>query len=272
MQAYFTSSAAKVYHLRPDTLATMLHLANIGPSSRVLCIDSCFGLIATACAERMGGQGTLCCAHLEAQRYKLDTVRLLNQPAWHAQNARQTRIGDLLAAAGTPASKADTTDAAHGAAPDRHGASAASVPHVDAPQSANGVDDNGATNADSAQPGATNAEARQALLLHQPPPAGVKLPDAIMPAQEADLAVIARDGFSSMCLAAPRLDYAALVPQLLPLLLPCATFCIYAPALQPLTECFHALQQTKCCIGLQVRLFPSPQSEPCLWLLIQLCI
>lgn len=83
--------------MRPDTLAIMVHAANVGPHARVLCLDATGGVAAAACAERMGGTGTLCCPHAESSRYPLDYARLLNCPRWLAQSARHCALTELLA-------------------------------------------------------------------------------------------------------------------------------------------------------------------------------
>lgn len=76
----------------------MMHAANVGPHSRVLCLDASGGVAAAACVERMGGSGTLCCAHAEAQQYHLDCVRLLNCHTWVATSTRHCALTALLAA------------------------------------------------------------------------------------------------------------------------------------------------------------------------------
>ena len=98
MQVHYSVTPAKVFNMRPDTLATMMHAANVGPHAQVLCLDATGGVAAAACAERMGGTGTLCCPHAEASRYPLDYTRLLNCPRWLAQSARQCSLTALLAA------------------------------------------------------------------------------------------------------------------------------------------------------------------------------
>lgn len=98
MQVHYSTTPAKVFNMRADTLATMMHAANVGPHARVLCVDATGGVAAAACAERMGGTGTLCCPHVEATRYPLDYARLLNCPKWLAQSARHCALTSLLAA------------------------------------------------------------------------------------------------------------------------------------------------------------------------------
>ncbi|KIY99610.1 tRNA (adenine-N(1)-)-methyltransferasenon-catalytic subunit TRM6 [Monoraphidium neglectum] len=51
------SNGQRTWNLRGDTLAAALSLANVGANSRVLVVESCQGLLASACAERLGGAG-----------------------------------------------------------------------------------------------------------------------------------------------------------------------------------------------------------------------
>ena len=149
LQVYFQTTPAKVFNLRPDTLAILMHEASVAPHARVLCIDACFGLVATACAERMGGHGVLCCAHLEPQRYRLETPRLLNVSAWLAVTARHTALSKLLAAAPGGAVEGLGCAPAEGAAARAQGAVASRVP-MDVDAAAAGTDIAGATAAAAA--------------------------------------------------------------------------------------------------------------------------
>ena len=56
-EAYFLKSPGRVGHLRADSLALLLSLANIGAHARVLAVETCAGLITGAVAERLGGHG-----------------------------------------------------------------------------------------------------------------------------------------------------------------------------------------------------------------------
>lgn len=118
LQVYFSSTPLKTFNMRPDTLAAMTCLADVGPHARVLCLDATGGIAAAACAERMGGTGTLACAHAERVPYVLDAMRLLNIARWLAPSARSVALVDLLsantriAAAAAPAEPQPTVDVA----------------------------------------------------------------------------------------------------------------------------------------------------------------
>lgn len=56
-EALFAWRPEKIQYMRPDTLAMLLTMANIGAHGRALILDGCGGLVTGAVAERMGGFG-----------------------------------------------------------------------------------------------------------------------------------------------------------------------------------------------------------------------
>lgn len=124
MQTYFGKAPAKVFNLRPDSLAILTHAANVGPYARVCCVDATGGILASACVERMGGFGSLCCVHAEVKRYFMDAVRQLNAGRQVARSARHCTLEELmlthkevtLADAAAAAAAATAADAAAAAA------------------------------------------------------------------------------------------------------------------------------------------------------------
>ncbi|KAF7666937.1 hypothetical protein LDENG_00086360 [Lucifuga dentata] len=60
---YHGREPGKICHLRYDTLAQMLTLANIHASSKVLVFETCAGLVLGAVMERMGGYGSVIRMH-----------------------------------------------------------------------------------------------------------------------------------------------------------------------------------------------------------------
>lgn len=62
-EAYYSKQASRVGYLRPDTLALVLCMANVGPHQNVLVLESSSGLVTGAVAERLGGYGEVCSAH-----------------------------------------------------------------------------------------------------------------------------------------------------------------------------------------------------------------
>ena len=54
-EMYAAKGPSKVLHLRIDSLARMLTLANVHANSRVLVVETTQGLLVSAVLERMGG-------------------------------------------------------------------------------------------------------------------------------------------------------------------------------------------------------------------------
>lgn len=232
----------------------MMSLANVGPHARVLCMDACFGTVTTACVERMAGQGTLCCGHLDGKRGRLEAPRLLNKRHWLAQSARQVSVAALLQV--EPEGEADASQGgdamqADDAAPAENGA--ASATERSAASRATETDASPASGSGDAAPSAGNASDVIKPRLHEPVPAGARVPDAIACATDQETVLMARQGFDSVVLAAPRYDPAPIMLRLRPLMQPSASVVVYSQSMQPLVECFHALQQSREFVGLQVR-------------------
>lgn len=270
LQVYFSSCPLKVFNLRPDTLATMTCLADIGPHARVLCLDATGGVAAAACAERMGGTGTLACVHAERVPYVLDAMRLLNAPRWLAPTARSIALVDLLAAhARSAAAAALAPDATATAASDA-AQPAADAPHPPAqpstqPEAAPAAAPE-ATAAAAESGSAAGAEGgfkhKTVFRLHEPVAEGTRVPDAVIAATAAETAGVATRGFTALVLAAPRLEPALLLQAVQPLLLPSAAVVVFSPALQPLADCFHTLQESREYASIQVRTTHSFAATP----------
>lgn len=60
---YYSKNAGKICNLRSDALAALLHRANIRAGAKVLVVDTCQGLLASAVLERLGGSGKLVALH-----------------------------------------------------------------------------------------------------------------------------------------------------------------------------------------------------------------
>eukprot|EP00892_Ulva_mutabilis_P010626 jgi/Ulvmu1/7936/UM004_0169.1 len=290
-QVYFSTTPLRVYNLRPDTLAVMTCLADIGPHARVMCLDATGGIVAAACAERMGGTGTLACVHAERVPYVLDAVRLLNVSPWLPPSTRSISLLDLLAAGlqepapdgadSAPADIAQDTakddrdaDLSAGAADGTAAASApcvASPPHRrggDAQRDEHSADPAAATAPDAAGHaagqgeerggpraggGSRGAQHKTQFRLHAVVPEGARVPDAVIAATKEEVSEVAAAGFTSLVLAAPRLEPARLLRAVQGLLLPSAAVVVFSQSLQPLAECFQALQESREFASLQLQ-------------------
>ncbi|KAL3683685.1 hypothetical protein R1sor_001707 [Riccia sorocarpa] len=83
---------------RMDTLALMMSLANVGPKSDILVLESLGGLITAAAAERVGGHGSVCSAYYTTKRPPIDMVRLLNLDDATAVSVVRAPLEKLVAA------------------------------------------------------------------------------------------------------------------------------------------------------------------------------
>mmetsp|Transcript_1718 Transcript_1718/g.2267 ORF Transcript_1718/g.2267 Transcript_1718/m.2267 type:complete len:513 (+) Transcript_1718:132-1670(+) len=58
-EALYLKDARKMMNLREDSLAQILSLSNISAGSKILCFDTACGIVTGACAQRMGGYGSI---------------------------------------------------------------------------------------------------------------------------------------------------------------------------------------------------------------------
>ncbi|CAI7890677.1 unnamed protein product, partial [Closterium sp. NIES-54] len=80
-EAYFAKAPARIGFLRPDSLAMLLAMANVGAHSHLLVLDGTGGLITAAAAQRMGGHGAICSAFYASHvshAPSIDIIRHLN--------------------------------------------------------------------------------------------------------------------------------------------------------------------------------------------------
>ncbi|CAI5998741.1 unnamed protein product [Closterium sp. NIES-65] len=82
LPTYLSSLPVRALHfLRPDSLAMLLAMANVGAHSQVLVLDGTGGLITAAAAQRMGGHGAICSAFYASHvshAPSIDIIRHLN--------------------------------------------------------------------------------------------------------------------------------------------------------------------------------------------------
>ncbi|KAL0023716.1 hypothetical protein WJX79_006690 [Trebouxia sp. C0005] len=109
-EAYFGKSSPKINHLRVDSLAMLLSLANIGSHGKVLVLETCSGLVTGAVAERLGGFGHVCTTYLGDKCPPLEATRMLNFSDSIKQSMSTAPLATLLkyqaqpTADGSPAS------------------------------------------------------------------------------------------------------------------------------------------------------------------------
>lgn len=98
LQVMFDKAPTGIWNLRPDSLALLLSLANVAAHSRCLLLENCQGLLAAACAERMGGLGVLCCVGTGGKTPGMSGLRQLNLSQQERSIVCCTQLSDLQAA------------------------------------------------------------------------------------------------------------------------------------------------------------------------------
>ena len=58
-RALHLKDARRINNLREDSLAQILSFANVSAGCKILCFDTCLGVVTGACAQRMGGYGSI---------------------------------------------------------------------------------------------------------------------------------------------------------------------------------------------------------------------
>lgn len=58
-RALYLKDARRMMNLREDSLAQILSFANVSAGCKILCFDTCCGVVTGACAQRMGGYGLI---------------------------------------------------------------------------------------------------------------------------------------------------------------------------------------------------------------------
>eukprot|EP00186_Timspurckia_oligopyrenoides_P003120 CAMPEP_0182442208 /NCGR_PEP_ID=MMETSP1172-20130603/1150_1 /TAXON_ID=708627 /ORGANISM="Timspurckia oligopyrenoides, Strain CCMP3278" /LENGTH=560 /DNA_ID=CAMNT_0024636943 /DNA_START=17 /DNA_END=1699 /DNA_ORIENTATION=- len=94
---YFHRNPALILHLRVDSLALMLALANIRPDSKVLVVDQATGLVAGAIAERMQGLGIVLSAFTGQSPPQLEiATKFMHLSSDHKQSIKHIPVHILI--------------------------------------------------------------------------------------------------------------------------------------------------------------------------------
>ncbi|KAL3153820.1 hypothetical protein ABBQ32_013398 [Trebouxia sp. C0010 RCD-2024] len=274
-EAYFGKSSPKINHLRADSLAMLLSLANIGSHGRVLVLETCSGLVTAAVAERLGGFGHVCATYVADKCPPLEATRMLNFPESIRSSMSTASLATLLQYRHESAAE-EATQAAQAQGSGSEGAAVeesvqqtlqAADALLDSQQVAgmNGSTMRGLLDARSEQPQeavlAGLADSTQAPA--DPPGAQEILTEkqremkrmreereAVAAATQKLLKSICKTGFDCCIVAAPSNHPSSVMAKLMPLLAPSASFAIFSNWQQPLAECHLALQQSKQAVNL----------------------
>jgi tRNA (adenine-N(1)-)-methyltransferase non-catalytic subunit len=253
---YTLKGPEKVCSLRRDSLALLLSLSNVQPSSRALVLDSCLGLLAAAAAQRAGSGGAVLALHL--QRPSLEAARWLNLEEGCLRALGSCSLLQLLRcpAAGTAATAEATAEgeataaAMQAAAP----APAAEQPAAEAPHGSSEQADEGPSGEGSgaaAAPAGAEAGVEAGVEAPKASEAKVHQGKAARKLSDSEVAAWVEPGFTSLLVACRESPLAAL-PQLLSRLQDGCPFVIYNPCVAPLADCMHYCQRHKLAVKLQL--------------------
>jgi tRNA (adenine-N(1)-)-methyltransferase non-catalytic subunit len=253
---YTLKGPEKVCSLRRDSLALLLSLSNVQPSSRALVLDSCLGLLAAAAAQRAGSGGAVLALHL--QRPSLEAARWLNLEEGCLRALGSCSLLQLLRcpAAGTAATAEATAEgeataaAMQAAAP----APAAEQPAAEAPHGSSEQADEGPSGEGSgaaASPAGAEAGVEAGVEAPKASEAKVHQGKAARKLSDSEVAAWVEPGFTSLLVACRESPLAAL-PQLLSRLQDGCPFVIYNPCVAPLADCMHYCQRHKLAVKLQL--------------------
>lgn len=246
-QNFFDKGPARVFNLRPDSLALALAMANVTAHGRTLVLEACQGLVVAAALERCGGYGTVCSAttsHMAAQA-PVDSVRFMNFDKCVTDCLCTATVSDLRRFAAltekpeAPA-PAPAPAAADAPAQAERAAAGESAMEVDAPAAtaATAASSSGAAEG-GAKAGGKRGDAGGA------PREGYR-------ASQSLLYDLTHPGFTSCMVVAPRYDATAILEELWPLLAPSASFAVFSPWAQPLAEALLELQKARKAAALQL--------------------
>mmetsp|Transcript_32926 Transcript_32926/g.129241 ORF Transcript_32926/g.129241 Transcript_32926/m.129241 type:complete len:431 (+) Transcript_32926:942-2234(+) len=210
--AYFLKSPEKVMHIRYDVLSLMLNYADIRACTQVTVVDNCNGLILGAAAERLGGFGRIlnffpgrCPAGVDGTRW-FNFSEAENRSMIHVPFRFLDRIDQVEADDDEP------------------------LTYYNTESGEKEVDDGLPADEELSAEGLQGRKRRRLELRNKRP-------------KNAQLKRWLKDGSDSLLIAS-RENSLENLSKLLPLLRPSASFAIYNPFLQPLSEIQYALSQT----------------------------
>eukprot|EP00873_Tetraselmis_striata_P045606 jgi/Tetstr1/465870/TSEL_010487.t1 len=247
--SYFRRCPTKICGMRPDTLAVMLTLANVGPHQEVLVLDMAAGLLAAAVTERLGGMGHCCSVHPGQKQGSMDALRFFN---FSPEVKAATTAASLTS---LEAAFSKVTDAAQGGGAKGDEATEEAAAAGEAGPAAEAEGAKGAGDGTEEVPPA-EAEAEVEAEGGAPREAEGGQQQRRASAWESTPARLeawaAGGGFTSCLVAAPSLQPIAVLERLLPLLAPSAPFAIFSNSPLPLALAMTKLRKTGAALGVQL--------------------
>ena len=256
---YMIKSPEKTLSLRRDSLALLMTLSNAQPSSRVLVLDGCLGLVAAAAAQLLGGQGRVLVAAV-GNRSATDCVGYLNlPPEWVAAMMRSCSLAELLSLPPLPTNltPAEAREQAEAKAAEEMAASAVATAveaerkavEAAAPMEVSAED--GATKAPDAPAAAEGDEGGGGEAGSKGGGKDGAVRKNVGSLRGEALREEASNGFDCMMVAVKE-NPAPAILGLISRLNPSSPFVIYHQTIQPLAECMHICQQARVAVRLQL--------------------
>lgn len=109
-QAMYAKDPRRIMNLRDDSLAQILSLANISAGSKVLLFDTCMGLVAGACAQRMGGYGNIFSIFIGQAPYYADFLGRFNMSFVEHSSVKWIHTGQIFHDESNPIEDLDGED------------------------------------------------------------------------------------------------------------------------------------------------------------------
>lgn len=236
-EAYFYKQPAATNWMRHDALGMLLALGNVGANAQPLIVETCGGLVVAAAAERCGGAGAgrVVAGHTGKKCNSLDITRLMNL----TDEARASILTAPLAAL-TRARKMSDEEAEAEAAAEAKAKEDAEKANDDAEEAKEDAEN-------------ANKDADEASQHRRERPEGWR-PKRLAAASAADARRLTRssEGFTSLIMAAPALEPASALREVLPLLAPSAPFAVWSYAAQPLAEALDHLRKTHAAVNVSL--------------------
>ena len=246
-EAYYATAGAKTNYMRPDTLALLLALANVGAHARVLVVEACGGLVTAATLERTGGAAapgsgvvSAWVGGAAARRPPLDMWKHFNFAEEQRAALRfaplQTLLAEAQQAAAARQQQAQQQQEQQQEQPEQQQQEPEQQVQEQEqaqPQEAEPMqqDEQPGAPSEAAAAGAPADAAQQTQAEAQAPLAGSQQPPSALQAP-----------FNCCILACTTVSPLALVRHVLPLLAPSASLAVYSPWPQPLAEALEALR------------------------------
>jgi tRNA (adenine58-N1)-methyltransferase non-catalytic subunit len=293
VEALYLKDPKRIRNLRDDTVGQILSYANVAAGRRVLVLESCLGLLVGAVAQRLGGYGLLFSLYEGQQPSYMDLLAKFNLSFAEMNSIKWVHCGDVFRDTAAVISNVDDgSHAANPLDPNAmtHGTDGPSAAATFDPANNNSMDaamdgietasQENANDEDGAElelldrsvlhwPCELHAHTRQYLERQQAQAVqnGTDRPIVLSKSKAAHTiysflckraARFARNWLRERpcdsLILATRYDPTETLLQLFPYLAPSGPFVIYSEFIEPLTQCFRAIQENPKLLSINLRL------------------